>query len=262
MCHFTTFPEIVSNRLTFSLRVFFPHEHAGNEILMMLFSSHFGPSTLLSRVSRSVQLFLLQIRKTLCYAAQSLVEGRCPFWVQILRGPRPKSEQWSRVTVRPPQFPCDSQLPICEGEGQPDVLRDAARTKIQKLEKALEVMGDIVGPAVDALKAELDKARRRFPHCRFRLQRRKISSNVRRNVCWIWSKSGKPKLRCWRTRRRGWPRWRSPIKNQKPPPVPLPRLSLRQRGPRDGSFEGQFCRRKAGCGSPGHCKGRCCCFFG
>ena len=41
----------------------------------------------------------------------------------------------------------------------PDVLRDAARAHLQKLEKALEVMGDAVGPAVDALKAELHKAR-------------------------------------------------------------------------------------------------------
>ena len=84
-------------------------------------------------------------------------------WVQILRGPRPKSEQWSRVTVPPHQSsaslkpPVSVRQPIARSAKEkvsPDVLRDAARTKIQKLEKALEVMGDAVGPAVDALKAE------------------------------------------------------------------------------------------------------------
>ena len=39
------------------------------------------------------------------------------------------------------------------------IVRDAARTKIQKCEKAFEVMGHAVGPAVDVLKSELDKAR-------------------------------------------------------------------------------------------------------
>ena len=41
----------------------------------------------------------------------------------------------------------------------PDVARDAARNKISKLEKALEVLSDSTGPAVDALKSELEKAR-------------------------------------------------------------------------------------------------------
>ena len=204
-------------------------------------------------VCRGLCSCFLQNRKMLCYAAQSLVEGRCPFWM----GPdfAWASSQVGAVVAcdRAPtpvfsitEAPVSVRQPIARSAKEkvgPDVLHDAARTKIQKLEKALEVMEDAVGPAVDALKAELDKARQA------------AKSNVQRNVCWTWSKSGKPKLRCWRTRRRGWPRRRSPIKNQKPPPVPLLRLSLRQRGPENGSFEGQtvFCRRRAGCGGPGHC---------
>ena len=41
----------------------------------------------------------------------------------------------------------------------PEAARDAARNKVSKLEKALEVLGDSAGPAVDALKSELEKAR-------------------------------------------------------------------------------------------------------
>ena len=40
----------------------------------------------------------------------------------------------------------------------PDVARVAAQEKVRKIEKALEVMSDVEGPAVDALRAELKKA--------------------------------------------------------------------------------------------------------
>ena len=98
-----------------------------------------------------------------------MVEGRCPVWL----GP---DLTWTtskvgavvahdRATASVPsltsrQFLFDSQLSrSAKDKVSPDVVRDAARTKIQKLEKALEVMGDAVGPAVDVLKSELDKAR-------------------------------------------------------------------------------------------------------
>ena len=41
----------------------------------------------------------------------------------------------------------------------PDSSREAARFKVTKLEKALEVMGDADGPVVECLKGELEKAR-------------------------------------------------------------------------------------------------------
>ena len=41
----------------------------------------------------------------------------------------------------------------------PDNSREAARLKVVKLEKALEVMGDSQGPAVECMKLELEKAR-------------------------------------------------------------------------------------------------------
>ena len=88
---------------------------------------------------------------------------------------------------------------IREGGGQ-DAFRDAARTKIQKLEKALEVMGDVVGPAVDALKAELDKARQAAKVPPLWIQIALTQDFIERlEKCWIWSKRGKRKLCCWRT---------------------------------------------------------------
>ena len=39
----------------------------------------------------------------------------------------------------------------------PDIARAAAQEKARKLEKALEVMTDVEGPAVDAFRAELKK---------------------------------------------------------------------------------------------------------
>ena len=92
-------------------------------------------------------------------------------WVQIVRGPRPKSEQWPRRVTMPEHQPSVAQKsPVsrppqafarsAKEKVNPDVARCAALTQLQKLEKALEVMGDAEGPAVDALKLELDKARR------------------------------------------------------------------------------------------------------
>ena len=85
--------------------------------------------------------------KTLCHAAQSVVEGRCPVWL----GP---DLAWTtskvgavvahdRATASVPSlteaasFCSTANCQIC-----PDVVRGAARTKIQKLGKALEVMED------------------------------------------------------------------------------------------------------------------------
>ena len=41
----------------------------------------------------------------------------------------------------------------------PDIAREMAHTKVSRLEKALEAMGDLQGPVVDVLKADLAKAR-------------------------------------------------------------------------------------------------------
>ena len=88
-------------------------------------------------------------------------------WLQLIRGPRPKSERWP---LKAPQKPA----PAVRQTGvhgmkstksttdavrrvSPDAARATAQEKARKLEKALEVMSDVDGPAVEALRAELKK---------------------------------------------------------------------------------------------------------
>ena len=88
-------------------------------------------------------------------------------WVQVLRGPRPPSQKWPSVP-RPDQQR-QSEVPRSGGHVQsnrvqptrvnPDASREVARAKIATLEKALEVMGECQAPAVEALKAELERTR-------------------------------------------------------------------------------------------------------
>ena len=87
-------------------------------------------------------------------------------WLQLIRGLRPKSERWP---LKAPQKPA----PAVRQTGvhgmkstksttdavrrvSPDA-RATAQEKARKLEKALEVMSDVDGPAVEALRAELKK---------------------------------------------------------------------------------------------------------
>ena len=88
-------------------------------------------------------------------------------WVQVFRGPRPPSQKWPLVPR-----PCkqrQSQVQLSGGHVQsnrvqptrvsPDANREFSFSKIAKLEKASEVMGDCQGLAVGALKAELERTR-------------------------------------------------------------------------------------------------------
>ena len=51
-----------------------------------------------------------------------------------------------------------ADIQVCQGQGQPHAAREAARNKICTLETVLEV-SDSIGPSVDAVKSELEKAR-------------------------------------------------------------------------------------------------------
>ena len=111
-------------------------------------------------------------------------------WVQVLRGPRPPSQKWPSVP-RPSQQR-QSQVPRSRGHVRsnrvqptrvnPDASHEVAREKIAKLEKALGQ-----GPAVEALKAELERtmgAAKRPPinveadECRKFIQARETHSRV------------------------------------------------------------------------------------
>ena len=93
-------------------------------------------------------------------------------WIQVLRGPRPKSVQWplAKDRVQPAQVGVSGrwrQPQSAKGAPpvgprprmNPDIAREMAHTKVSRLEKALEAMGDLQGPVVEALKADLEKAK-------------------------------------------------------------------------------------------------------
>ena len=181
---------------------------------------HFGSSHFMLKIHYASAggefgslFFLLHIHKTLCHAAQSVVEGRCPVWL----GP---DLTWTtskvgtmvahdRATASVP--PVSVRQPIARSakdKVSPDVVRDAASTKIQKLEKSLEVMGDAVGPAVDVLKSELDKARQAAKVPPLSVQIAATQDFIKTLGETIDGSGGGTQSR----RRRGWPRWRSPMR--------------------------------------------------
>ena len=92
-------------------------------------------------------------------------------WIQVLR-PRPKySGQWPKIVSK--QVHKREFLGVGDNQRvhkgappfgprpriNPDVGREMAHTKVSRLGKALEAMGDLQGPVVDVLKADLAKAR-------------------------------------------------------------------------------------------------------
>ena len=75
-------------------------------------------------------------------------------WLQVIRGPRPLSTQ-REVSGRGRQSrgaTVTSQVP--KPRMSPDAPREKVQSSVARLEKALEAMGDVAGPAVEALKAE------------------------------------------------------------------------------------------------------------
>ena len=134
----------------------------------MLICSHFGLSVL-----RFWFLFYFCIlRQSHFHGAQGMVDVPSG-WIQVLRGPRPKSVQWPLAKDRLQPGPQEGvserwRQPKSANGAQPggsrqrinpDVAREMAHTKVSRLEKALEAMGDLQGPVVEASKADLAKAR-------------------------------------------------------------------------------------------------------
>ena len=80
-------------------------------------------------------------------------------WIQVLRGPRPKSVQWPLAKDRHQPGPQEGvsgrwrQPKSAKGAPpggsrpriNPDVAREMAHTKVSRLERALEAMGDLQG---------------------------------------------------------------------------------------------------------------------
>ena len=94
-------------------------------------------------------------------------------WLQLIRGPRSKSERWPLKAPQSRQKPAPAvrQTGVHGMKGptsaksttgavrrvSPDLARATAEEKARKLEKALEVRSDVDGPAVEALRVELKK---------------------------------------------------------------------------------------------------------
>ena len=90
-------------------------------------------------------------------------------WVQIVRGPRPKSVAWPRAniqptksqvaSVKPPQRRTGVAPPQTRPRPSPEAGVGVSLSKVAKLEKALEVLGDTEGPVYEAMQAELKRAK-------------------------------------------------------------------------------------------------------
>ena len=89
-------------------------------------------------------------------------------WVQIIRGPRPPSQRWPKSHEQKPTIGRwrnhqnqEVKVPAMPRQARvgPAAARDLAKNMIVQLERALEAMGGMEGPAVQAIKMELEKAR-------------------------------------------------------------------------------------------------------
>ena len=89
-------------------------------------------------------------------------------WVQIVRGPRPKSVAWPRANIQPTKPQVASAKPPQRRTGvapqtrprlSPEAVVEVSLSKVAKLEKALEVLGDTEGPVYEAMQAELKRAK-------------------------------------------------------------------------------------------------------
>ena len=88
-------------------------------------------------------------------------------WVQVLRGPRPKSEKWPVASSGRKQPTFNQQEPTRRQPAprsnvrapDPDAALVHARSKVSSLEAALTAMGSHQGPEVDALRSALQKAK-------------------------------------------------------------------------------------------------------
>ena len=91
-------------------------------------------------------------------------------WVQIVRGPRPESVTWPRANTQPtkPQVasakPPGGQrrtgvAPQTRPRLSPEAMVGVSLSKVAKLEKALEVLGDTECPVYEAMQAELKRVK-------------------------------------------------------------------------------------------------------
>ena len=105
----------------------------------------------------------------------SVMELPSDGWVKVLRGRRPPSEQWPPAKKSPAALsalgPEENAAKVQIQEAlrrakevsqpvrpNPDTIQAEAVAKVERLQRALDAMGDLGGPEVDAIKRALKKA--------------------------------------------------------------------------------------------------------
>ena len=85
-------------------------------------------------------------------------------WLQVVRGPRPPASKWPQAQRTPSA--AVQKAPPSERQGgrwrnrgvDPDTKMAEAHAKVERLQKALDALGNLGGPEVDAIKRSLKKA--------------------------------------------------------------------------------------------------------
>ena len=91
-------------------------------------------------------------------------------WLQVIRGPRPRSVQWPRASAPSRQSPGNqprpqpNQSPVAKTSGtrpfgDPQLRVTAAQERVAKLEAVLAALHGVDGPEVESLRAALKRAK-------------------------------------------------------------------------------------------------------
>ena len=145
-------------------------------------------------------------------------------WLQVIRGPRPRSQHWPSGKANAPvtaQREVRGRWRQFKGAGTSqgpklrmrfDAAREMAQSSVTRLQKALEAMGDVPGPAVEVLKEEVTKARaaskqpaldveidqcHKF-HCQVRDADQGVGFTTCRGVCFPDTGPGSVSRECWK----------------------------------------------------------------
>ena len=86
-------------------------------------------------------------------------------WLQVIRGPRPPAAKWPQAQ-RMSSAAAKDQVPTTDRQGgrwrnrgvDPDTRKAEACAKVERLHKALDALGTLGGPEVEAIKKSLKKA--------------------------------------------------------------------------------------------------------
>ena len=85
-------------------------------------------------------------------------------WLQVIRGPRPPASKWPQAQRKPSAAVQKVPTAHCQGGRwrnrgvDPDTRKTEAHAKAERLQKALDALGTLGGPEVEAIKKSLKKA--------------------------------------------------------------------------------------------------------